>query len=66
MIAVANNDGGAMAGFMGMNMVAQAGGVNASQLYQMNEQNKQAQMAQGRDAKSISQCTWYMDMCMWS
>ena len=49
---------------MGMNMV-QAGGVNAGQLYQMNEQNKQAQMAQG-DAKSISQSTWYMDMCMWS
>lgn len=46
MIAAANNDGGAMAGFMGMNMAAQAGGVNAGQLYQMNEQNKQAQMAQ--------------------
>lgn len=46
MIAAANNDGGAMAGFMGMNMATQAGGVNASQLYQMNEQNKQAQMAQ--------------------
>jgi membrane protease subunit (stomatin/prohibitin family) len=46
MIAAANNDGGAMAGFMGMNMAAQAGGVNASQLYQMNEQNKQAQMVQ--------------------
>lgn len=46
MIAAANNDGGAMAGFMGMNMAAQTGGVNAGQLYQMNEQNKQAQMAQ--------------------
>lgn len=46
MIAAANNEGGAMTGFMGMNMVAQAGGVNAGQLYQMNEQNKQAQMAQ--------------------
>ncbi|MGG2081748.1 SPFH domain-containing protein [Lysinibacillus pakistanensis] len=46
MIAAANNEGGAMAGFMGMNMAAQAGGVNAGQLYQMNEQNKQAQMAQ--------------------
>lgn len=46
MIAAANNDGGAMTGFMGMNMAAQAGGVNAGQLYQMNEQNKQAQMAQ--------------------
>ncbi|XRD23567.1 SPFH domain-containing protein [Lysinibacillus fusiformis] len=46
MIAAANNDAGAMTGFMGMNMAAQAGGVNASQLYQLNEQNKQAQMAQ--------------------
>ncbi|AVK84905.1 virion core protein (lumpy skin disease virus) [Lysinibacillus sp. B2A1] len=46
MIAAANNEGGAMSGFMGMNMAAQAGGVNAGQLYQMNEQNKQAQMAQ--------------------
>lgn len=46
MIAAANNDAGAMSGFMGMNMAAQAGGVNASQLYQLNEQNKQAQMAQ--------------------
>jgi len=46
MIAAANNEAGAMTGFMGMNMAAQAGGINASQLYQMNEQNKQAQMAQ--------------------
>ncbi|WP_025117307.1 SPFH domain-containing protein [Lysinibacillus fusiformis] len=46
MIAAANNDAGAMSGFMGMNMAAQSGGVNTSQLYQMNEQNKQAQMAQ--------------------
>ncbi|MEE3806385.1 SPFH domain-containing protein [Lysinibacillus fusiformis] len=44
MIAAANNESGAMAGFMGMNMAAQAGGVNASQLYQINEQNKQAAM----------------------
>ncbi|WP_418302675.1 SPFH domain-containing protein [Lysinibacillus fusiformis] len=46
MIAAANNDAGAMSGFMGMNMAAQSGGVNTSQLYQLNEQNKQAQMAQ--------------------
>ncbi|MED4700625.1 SPFH domain-containing protein [Lysinibacillus capsici] len=60
MIAAANNDGGAMAGFMGMNMAAQAGGVNAGQLYQMNEQNKQAQMAQAalqnQSAKALG--TW--------
>lgn len=43
MIAAAHNDGGAMAGFMGMNMATQSGGVNASQLFQMSEQNKQTQ-----------------------
>lgn len=43
MTAAARNDGGAMAGFMGMNMATQAGGVNASQLFQMSEQNKQVQ-----------------------
>ncbi|MCL1696922.1 SPFH domain-containing protein [Lysinibacillus sp. BPa_S21] len=41
MMAAAKNEGGAMTGFMGMNMATQAGGVNAAQLYQMNEQNKQ-------------------------
>ncbi|PKU51603.1 SPFH domain-containing protein [Lysinibacillus fusiformis] len=56
MIAAANNEGGAMAGFMGMNMAAQAGGVNASQLYQINEQNKQAQMAQNQATKATD--TW--------
>lgn len=45
MTAAARNDGGAMAGFMGMNMATQAGGVNASQLFQMSEQNKQAQVS---------------------
>ena len=45
MITASKNEGGAMAGFMGMNMAAQAGGVNAGQLFQMNEQNKQAQAA---------------------
>ncbi|POZ56633.1 hypothetical protein LYSIN_01416 [Lysinibacillus sphaericus] len=43
MIAAAHNEGGAMAGFMGMNMATQAGGVNASQLFQMSEKNKQMQ-----------------------
>jgi len=46
MIAASKNEGGAMAGFMGMNMAAQAGGVNAGQLYQMNEQNKQVAQQQ--------------------
>ena len=34
----ASNSGGAMAGFMGMNMAQQAGGFNASQLFQMGQQ----------------------------
>lgn len=46
MIYAANNDGGAMNGFMGVNMAAQAGGANAGQLFQINEQNRQAQAAQ--------------------
>ncbi|MFJ7367934.1 SPFH domain-containing protein [Lysinibacillus sp. NPDC098008] len=57
MIAAANNEGGAMTGFMGMNMAAQAGGVNTGQLYQMSEQNKQAQAAmQEQTAKATN--TW--------
>jgi len=60
MIAAANNDGGAMSGFMGMNMATQAGGVNAGQLIQMNEQNKQAQMAQAamQDQAAKNGNTW--------
>jgi membrane protease subunit (stomatin/prohibitin family) len=46
MIAAANNEGGAMTGFMGLNMANQAGGVNAGQLFQMDAQNRQAQMNQ--------------------
>lgn len=38
----ANNAGGAAVGFMGMNMAAGAGGVNAQGLYQMGAQQQQA------------------------
>ncbi|MBR3949735.1 MAG: SPFH domain-containing protein [Oscillospiraceae bacterium] len=38
MKAAAANTGGAMMGFMGMNMAQQAGGLNANQLYQMAQQ----------------------------
>ena len=38
MKAAAGNQGGAMMGFMGMNMAQQAGGFNAAQLYQMGQQ----------------------------
>ena len=42
MKSAAANPNGAMMGFMGMGMAQQAGGVNASQLYQMAAQQQQA------------------------
>lgn len=42
--AAGNSNGAAMA-FMGMNMAGQAGGVNASQLFQMGQSNQAAQPA---------------------
>lgn len=44
MKTAAGNQGGAMMGFMGMNMAQQAGGMNAAELFQMGAQ--QAQQAQ--------------------
>jgi len=38
----ASNSGGAMAGFLGMNMAQQAGGMNAAQLFQMGAQQPAA------------------------
>ena len=38
MKSAASNENGAMMGFMGMNMAQSAGGFNAAQLYQMNQQ----------------------------
>ena len=46
MKAAAANENGAMMGFMGMNMVQQAGGVNATQLYQMAAQQPAAPAAE--------------------
>ncbi len=45
MKAAASNAGGAMMGFMGMNMAQQAGGLNANQLFQMAQQNQPQQPA---------------------
>ena len=42
MKAAASNSAGAFTGFMGMNMAQQAGGVNATQLYQMAEKQQSA------------------------
>ncbi len=43
MKTAAGNEGGAMLGFMGMNVAMQAGGANANQLYQQQAQNQQMQ-----------------------
>ncbi len=43
MKTAAGNDGGAMVGFMGMNMAQTAGGLNANALYQMGQQQTPAQ-----------------------
>lgn len=42
MRSAAKNEGGAMLGFMGLNMASAAGGLNAQQLYQMGGQQKDA------------------------
>ena len=45
MKAAASNSGGAMMGFMGMNMAQQAGGLNDNQLFQMSQQAAPAPQA---------------------
>lgn len=50
MVGASKNEGGAMLGFMGLNMAQQAGGFNAQSLYQMSAQ-QQAQTA----AQPVSQ-----------
>ena len=46
MQTAAGNQGGAMMGFMGMNMAQQQGGINAAQLFQMGAQQQAQQQAQ--------------------
>ncbi len=50
MKAAANNSGGAMMGFMGMNMAQQAGGMNAQNLFAMGQQQTAAQQAAPQQA----------------
>ena len=45
MKTAAANSGGAMTGFMGMGMAQQAGGMNATQLFQMGQQQQAVQQA---------------------
>ena len=54
----ANNAGGAMAGFMGMNMAQAAGGINANSLFQMGAQQPQPQAAAPASADS-----WVCSAC---
>ena len=50
MKAAASNSGGAMMGFMGMNMAQQAGGMNANQLFGMAQQQQMAQQQAAQQA----------------
>lgn len=59
MQAAANNQGGAAIGFMGMNMAAQAGGVNAQNLFQMGaQQQAQAQQQAVQQAQQAPAGAW--------
>ena len=60
MQSAAQNSAGAMTGFMGLNMAAQSGGVNAGNLYAMAQQQQQAAQAQQQQAKPA---TWKCAAC---
>ncbi|MDO4521911.1 MAG: SPFH domain-containing protein [Eubacteriales bacterium] len=62
MQSAAQNPNGAMMGFMGMNMAAQAGGVNAQNLYQMQQQ----QMQQQQQAQTVGQQSAAQAAGVWS
>lgn len=53
MKAAASNSGGVMAGFMGVNMAQQAGGLNAQNLFAMGQQS-----AQNASDKSVNKNEW--------
>ena len=56
MKAAASNENGAMMGFMGMGMAANATGINAGNLYAMNQQNQQAAAAAAAPAAGAWKC----------
>lgn len=53
MKAAANNEGGAMTGFMGINMAQQTGGMNAQNLFQMGQQAQQQEQKQPAPVSSV-------------
>ncbi len=57
MKTAAGNSAGAMAGFMGMNMAAQAGGMNAQNLFAMGQQQQAAQQQAAASAANGWQCS---------
>ena len=59
MQSAANNSGGAAVGFMGMNMAAQAGGVNAANLFAMSQQ----QVQQNNQPQQNSSDGWKCSAC---
>ena len=56
MKSAAANENGAMMGFMGMNMAQAAGGFNAAQLYQMNQQPAAPQSAPAAETAPTWKC----------
>ena len=60
MQAAASNTAGAAVGFMGMNMAANAGGVNAGNLYAMAQQQQAAAQTQQQQSKPA---TWKCPVC---
>ena len=59
----ANNSGGAMTGFMGMGMAANAGGMNAQNLYAMGQQQAAAQAAQASAPAAPAADSWKCPAC---
>jgi len=58
MKAAASNQGGAMMGFMGMNMAQQAGGMNAQDLLMAGQQQRQAAQQQQQAAPAPAADGW--------